>query len=267
MQHSATVSMSGGAKTPSIRRHSTTTTTSSKSAILIRNMLDSPSSSVSTSSSVSSSSTPTSTSPPKSSHLTNFTTARQHKKGLMAKLRQLINESMLNGRFNYRWQPPKAITNNNSVSVTSASSLLGQATSPTGASTLTGGPAGSSTTTNNFSFTLLKLLLPYQSLFTTFPNSPFIVLDKIAVQAAVKALHLITAYSGYSKEYLNSNYNTNIRTTRLSVSSSSNQSQLLNKRLMKTAISTTSRKGCIGDDAWFIAKQPHADVLGMISSF
>lgn len=155
--------------------------------------------------------------------------------GLLNKLRQLISESVLNGRFTFRWRPPYALTN---VNISSTASQ----TAP-GVSHLN---------------SVLKFLLPYQSLFWCFPNSPFIVIDRLAVQAAVKALHLITAYSGYSKEYLNSNYNTNIRSTRISVPVSTSAG-LLNQRFKALG---NNHKGCIGDDAWFIAKQSHADFLG-----
>ena len=98
---------------------------------------------------------------------------------------------------------------------------------------------------------------------------PFLVLDKIelAVQAAAaKALHLITAYSGYSKEYLNATYNTNIKSTRIDISdtTTSNNSNNISSSRRNSGLATLggNRKGCIGDDAWFIAKQTHADFLG-----
>lgn len=163
------------------------------------------------------------------------------RRGLLSKLRHLINESVVNGgRFNYRLQQLQNAIKPTPITSSSSSS--------------------SSNTSNAFTFNILKFLLPYNSLFWSLPNSPFIVLDKLAVQAAVKALHLMTAYSGYSKDYLNSHYNTNIRSTRISVpaAAAANETSKLLKKF------GNSRKGCIGDDAWFIAKQQQADVLGKI---
>lgn len=81
----------------------------------------------------------------------------------------------------------------------------------------------------------------------------------LKLELAQKALHLITAYSGYSKEFLNSTYNTNIKTTKLNSSSSN---VLENNKSNHRLSFGNNRKGCIGDDAWFIAKQSSADVLG-----
>lgn len=58
---------------------------------------------------------------------------------------------------------------------------------------------------------------------------------------ASKPLHLVTAYSGYSKEFINNRAN-----------GSNNAMQFLNRK-----------RGTIGDDAWFIASKNSSDVLGV----
>lgn len=80
---------------------------------------------------------------------------------------------------------------------------------------------------------------------------PLIAIDQDHELSLTKNLHLITAYSGYSKNYLNHNFNTNIKTTRIDFQSPNNINLGSNK------------KGVIGDDAWFIAKQKKVDVLGV----
>lgn len=122
-------------------------------------------------------------------------------------------------------------------------------------------------------FNLMKLLIPYYSMFwwsSHYLPTPRLVLDKIelaAQRAAVKALHLITAHSGYSKEYLNNTYNTNIRSTRIDMREAvamRNSNSRLTAPNSAASVLNTNRKGCIGDDAWFIVKQAHSDVLGEI---
>jgi len=56
-----------------------------------------------------------------------------------------------------------------------------------------------------------------------------------------KPLHLVTAYSGYSKEFLNNK-----------VKGKNNAMQYLNRK-----------RGIVGDDAWFIASKNSTDVLGV----
>lgn len=58
---------------------------------------------------------------------------------------------------------------------------------------------------------------------------------------ASKPLHLVTAYSGYSKEFINNRANGSI-----------NAMQYLNRK-----------RGTIGDDAWFIVSKNSSDVLGV----
>lgn len=166
---------------------------------------------------------------------------------LLVKLRQLISESMLSeGR---------------------------RCPAPIAASSTT--PHRTFFTSSSFNL-INRLLLPYTTSFLASASfcspmmRPFLVLDKIelAVQAAAaKALHLITAYSGYSKEYLNATYNTNIKSTRIDISdtTTSNNSNNISSSRRNSGLATLggNRKGCIGDDAWFIAKQTHADFLGV----
>jgi len=68
-------------------------------------------------------------------------------------------------------------------------------------------------------------------------NSAFYFSHKIATTP----LHLDTAYSGYSKDFLNK-----------STSPKASSMQLLSRK-----------KGMIGDDAWFVASKNSADVLGV----
>lgn len=77
---------------------------------------------------------------------------------------------------------------------------------------------------------------------------PLLAIDQDHGLNTIQQLHLITAYSGYSKTYLNQKFNTNIRTTRIDPDASL----------------SGSKRGVIGDDAWFIAKQQNRlDALGV----
>lgn len=95
-----------------------------------------------------------------------------------------------------------------------------------------------------FGNSLLSNLMP------SFNELPLLAIDKDHELSVTKSLHLITAYSGYSKNYLNHNFNTNITTTKIKF-----QSQNINLG--------SNKKGVIGDDAWFIAKHRQVDVLGV----
>lgn len=72
---------------------------------------------------------------------------------------------------------------------------------------------------------------------------PLLAIDQDHELNSIEQLHLVTAYSGYSKNYLNQKFKTNITTTRID--------------------SNSKKRGVIGDDAWFIAKQNRLDVLGV----
>lgn len=168
---------------------------------------------------------------------------------LLAKLKQLLSESSS--------KTPR------SMSSMSMSLPPNVGTVPAAAATTT---TGTCKTSSSLSLNLMRLLLPYQQLFWSglplMVVRPFLSLDA-AVQ---KALHLITAYSGYSKDYLNSTYNTNIKSTRIDLSSSSsNTTNNNNNNNNNQRLGLNKKKGCIGDDAWFISKQKHADFLGALS--
>lgn len=76
---------------------------------------------------------------------------------------------------------------------------------------------------------------------------PLLVIDQDHSLNSIEQLHLVTAYSGYSKNYLNQNFKTNIKTTQFDLVSGL----------------SSKKRGVIGDDAWFIAKQKRLDVLGV----
>lgn len=79
----------------------------------------------------------------------------------------------------------------------------------------------------------LKYLLNQSNGYSKTANMPLLSIE--SQDLITRKFHLITAHSGYSKDYLNTNFNTNIQ----------------------------NKKGVIGDDAWFIAKQKCMDVLGV----
>jgi protein phosphatase PTC7 len=95
------------------------------------------------------------------------------------------------------------------------------------------------------------------SLFNFNPTFPFSLSlgECKRINATHTTLHLITAYSGYSKDYLNNTFNTNIKRTELSSSNATASSSSGNGNKKKG--------GVIGDDAWFITKQRSIDVLGV----
>jgi protein phosphatase PTC7 len=104
------------------------------------------------------------------------------------------------------------------------------------------------------------------------------------LKASSSKLHLVTAYSGLSKEHI---FDRNVQP--ISTSKSGNQQQRISKELSQSSpssannsslLSTTShaavaaasstasmlnlnKKGKVGDDAWFIVSQKYADVLGV----
>jgi serine/threonine protein phosphatase PrpC len=94
------------------------------------------------------------------------------------------------------------------------------------------------------------------NLFNFNPTFPFSLSlgEYKRINTSHTTLHLITAYSGYSKDYLNNNFNTNIKRTELGCSSTSSSNG---------NASTKKKGGVIGDDAWFITKQRSIDVLGV----
>ncbi len=71
-------------------------------------------------------------------------------------------------------------------------------------------------------------------------NSAFVFSNKLATSP----LHLVTAYSGYSKEFISAGNK--------AASAKASSMQFLSRK-----------KGMIGDDAWFIASKNSADVLGV----
>ncbi|CAF1074708.1 unnamed protein product [Brachionus calyciflorus] len=113
---------------------------------------------------------------------------------------------------------------------------------------------GHITNTSSHSFRLPFFLFGnslLSNLIPSFNELPLIAIDKDhELSTTTKNLHLITAYSGYSKSYLNHNFNTNIKTTKI---------KFPNHNLNLGS----NKKGVIGDDAWFIAKHKQVDVLGV----
>ncbi|RNA32446.1 phosphatase PTC7 -like protein [Brachionus plicatilis] len=85
----------------------------------------------------------------------------------------------------------------------------------------------------------------FSSLLPSSYELPLLAIDQDHELNQIQQLHLITAYSGYSKSYLNQKFKTNIRTSRVEASLSG------------------KKRGVIGDDAWFIAKQNRVDVMGV----
>ena len=93
------------------------------------------------------------------------------------------------------------------------------------------------------------------NLFNFNPTFPFSLSlsEYKRMNTSQTTLHLVTAYSGYSKEFLNNTFNTNIKRTELNETTSSRAS----------AGARNKKGGVIGDDAWFITKQNSIDVLGV----
>jgi serine/threonine protein phosphatase PrpC len=103
--------------------------------------------------------------------------------------------------------------------------------------------------TNSFLFNLFNL-----NFHTSLPFPFLLSLGKLHPTTAATNLHLITAYSGYSKEYLNNHFNANIKRTEfLNGSNGSNCG----------GGAGCKKGGVIGDDAWFMTKQKSIDVLGV----
>lgn len=131
----------------------------------------------------------------------------------------------------------------------------GNASSSNSSSTCSSsGKAQSSTTATPFSHFQSQQSQTRSFLFNLFNvNTTFPFLLSLgtntssSVTSSATTLHLITAYSGYSKDYLNNTFNANIKRTDC----------LQHQRGKK------KKGGVIGDDAWFITRQPAVDVLGV----